>query len=208
MSFFEGSCRVPLVVHTPARFPARRVEAAVSLADLLPTLLDIATDGASPAPATPIEGRSLYPHLTGGAGHDEATGEYLAEGAVAPIVMIRRGRWKFVHSPEDPDELYDLAVDPLEQTNLAADPEHSERVRALRDEVARRWDLAVLDAAVRESQKRRHLVAGTLSIGTSAPWDYQPRRDASREYVRNTLALDDIEAKARFPRVRPLAAAP
>ena len=71
-----------------------------------------------------------------------------------------------------------------------------------------RWDLAALDAAVRESQKRRHLVAGTLSIGTPAPWDYQPRRDASREYVRNTLALDDIEAKARFPRVRPRAAAP
>ena len=108
--------------------------------------------------------------------------------------MIRRGRWKLVHSLEDPDELYDLAVDPLERANLAADPEHRERVRALRAEVARRWDLAALDAAVRESQKRRHLVAATLSIGTPAPWDYQPRRDASREYVRNTLALDDIEA--------------
>ncbi len=202
MSFFEGSSRVPLVIHAPARFPARRIAAAVSLADLLPTLLDIATDGAAPAAATPIEGRSLYPHLTGGEGHDEAVGEYLAEGAVAPIVMIRHGRWKFVHCPEDPDELYDVVVDPDERTNLAADPEQVERVQGLRDEVARRWDLAALDTAVRESQRRRHLVAGTLSIGMPAPWDYQPRRDASREYVRNTKALDDIEAQARFPRVR------
>ena len=202
MSFFEGACRVPLVVHAPARFPARRIAASVSLADLLPTLLDVATDGAEPGLATPIDGHSLYPHLTGGEGHDEVIGEYLAEGAGAPIVMIRRGRWKFVHCPEDPDQLYDLAADPGERINLAGDAEQNERVRAFRDEVTRRWDLAALDAAVRESQRRRHLVAGTLSIGTPAPWDYQPRRDASREYVRNTMALDDIEAQARFPRVR------
>ena len=202
MSFFEGACRVPLVVHAPARFPTRRIAASVSLADLLPTLLDVATDGAEPGLATPIDGHSLHPHLTGGEGHDEVIGEYLAEGAGAPIVMIRRGRWKFVHCPEDPDQLYDLPADPGERINLAGNAEQNERVRAFRDEVTRRWDLAALDAAVRESQRRRHLVAGTLSIGTPAPWDYQPRRDASREYVRNTMALDDIEAQARFPRVR------
>ena len=39
MSFFEGACRVPLVVHAPARFRPRRVAAAVSLVDLLPTLV-------------------------------------------------------------------------------------------------------------------------------------------------------------------------
>ena len=202
MSFFEGSCRVPLVVHAPARFPARRIADPVSLADLLPTLLAVATDGAELELATPIDGHSLYPHLTGGQGQGEVLGEYLAEGAAAPIVMIRRGRWKFVRCPEDPDQLYDLAADPDERTNRAGDAEQAELVRAFRQEVARRWDLAALDAAVRDSQRRRHLVAGTLSIGTSAPWDYQPRRDASREYVRNTMALDDIEAQARFPRVR------
>ena len=41
-------------------------------------------------------------------------GEYLAEGAIAPLVMIKRGRYKFVHSPVDPDQLYDLAEDPEE----------------------------------------------------------------------------------------------
>ena len=47
-------------------------------------------------------------------------GEYLAEGAIAPIVMIRRGRHKFVHSPADPDQLYDLTADPDERVNLSS----------------------------------------------------------------------------------------
>ena len=46
-------------------------------------------------------------------------GEYLAEGAIAPLVMIKRGRYKFVYSPADPDQLYDLAEDPDELRNLA-----------------------------------------------------------------------------------------
>ena len=42
-------------------------------------------------------------------------GEYLGEGAVAPVVMIRRVCvYKFVHSPVDPDQLFDLVADPHE----------------------------------------------------------------------------------------------
>lgn len=203
MSFFEGASRVPLIVHAPGRYAPKRVAAAVSLADLTPTFLDLATDGAPPPLATPLEGRSLLPHLLGTGGHDEVIGEYLAEGAVAPIVMIRRGALKFVHSPADPDQLYDLSADPHERTNLAADPAYAPTVAAFQAEIAARWDLDALRRAVRESQRRRHLVAGSLSIGTPAPWDYQPPRDASREYIRNHMDLDDLEARARFPRVRP-----
>ena len=42
----------------------------------------------------------------------------MAEGSIAPIVMIRRGTLKFVHCPADPDQLYDLADDPDERVNL------------------------------------------------------------------------------------------
>ena len=91
MSFFEGAGRVPLVVAAPGRFAPRRVGASVSLLDLLPTLVDLSGGDASSLGAT-IDGRSLAPHLHGRAGHDEAIGEYLAEGAIAPMVMIRRGR--------------------------------------------------------------------------------------------------------------------
>ncbi len=51
------------------------------------------------------------------------------------------------------------------------------------------------------SQRRRHLVTAALATGAHHSWDFQPFRDAGRQYVRNHLDLDDIEASARFPRV-------
>lgn len=41
MSFFEGACRVPLVVAAPGRFEPHRVAASVSLVDLMPTLVEL-----------------------------------------------------------------------------------------------------------------------------------------------------------------------
>ena len=148
-----------------------------------------------------LDGRSLVPHLSGAEGHDEAIGEYLAEGAIAPIVMIRRGDYKFIHSPADPDQLYDLAVDPGERNNLAARPEDGRtrrRLPARRSRAAGTCD--ALDAEVRASQRRRRLVDAALNQGEPRAWDFQPFRDAARQYVRNTIPLDDLEAMARFPR--------
>jgi choline-sulfatase len=202
MSFFEPACRIPLIVHAPGRFDARRVAESVSLVDLLPTLCELG--GVTSADfATPLDGRSLVPQLAGARGSDEVIGEYLAEGAIAPLVMIKRGRYKFVHSPADPDQLYDLADDPEELRNSSADAAQQARVREFRAEVARRWDLPALHAAVVASQARRHLVNRALRAGRHTPWDFQPMRDASRQYVRNDRDLGDLEAIARFPPLAP-----
>jgi choline-sulfatase len=200
MTYFEGGARVPLVISAPPKFAPRRVAASVSLVDILPTLVDLAGGDSSTLGAA-TDGRSLLPHLEGRHGHDEVIGEYLAEATIAPMVMIRRDRWKFIHSPADPDQLYDLVADPQERDNLAARAEAAERVAAFGAEVARRWDLAALDAAVRDSQRRRRLIDAALAKGERRSWDFQPYRDASRSYVRNTIPLDDLEAMARYPRV-------
>jgi choline-sulfatase len=198
MNFFEPACRIPLIVHCPTRFAARRVVHSASLVDILPTLCELA--GGNPdAYATPLDGASLVPQLEGAAGSDAVIGEYLAEGAIAPVVMIKRGRYKFVHSPVDPDQLYDLIDDPDEVRNLASLPGHAARTQEFRSEVARRWDLQALKAAVIASQQRRHLVNDALRQGRYTPWDFQPVRDASRQYVRNDQDLGDLEAMARFP---------
>ncbi len=198
MSFFEPACRIPLIVHAPKRFIPRRVPGAASLVDILPTLCELAGNGPADV-ATPLDGNSLVPQLGGDAGRDEVIGEYLAEGAIAPLVMIKRGRYKFVHSPVDPDQLYDLLDDPDEIRNLAAVGQHAERVREFRAEAARRWDMPALHAAVVDSQRRRHLVYDALRMGRYTPWDFQPFRDAGRQYVRNDQDLGDLEAMARFP---------
>jgi choline-sulfatase len=134
-------------------------------------------------------------------GHDEAIGEYLAEGAIAPIVMIRRGRHKFIHSPADPDQLYDLKRDPGERDNLADHPASAALLAGFRGEVGKRWDLAELDTRVRSSQRRRRFVDAALSKGKIHAWDFQPFRNASKQYIRNSMDLDDLEAMARFPPV-------
>jgi choline-sulfatase len=199
MSFFEPACRIPLIVTAPWRFAPRRVSETASLVDLLPTFVALALDDTAPSYAAPLDGCSVLPALEGDKGRGEATGEYLAEGAIAPIVMVRRLRHKFVHSPADPDQLYDLTADPDERVNIAAQAAHADVVASFRDEVARRWNLASVHEAVLASQRRRHFVYGALRQGRYRPWDFQPVRDASRSYVRNDQELNDLERMARFP---------
>jgi choline-sulfatase len=114
--------------------------------------------------------------------------------------MLRRGRHKFIHSPSDPDQLYDLAADPDELGNLATGPDAPSELRSFRADVAQGWDFARLTLRVIASQRRRRLVGLALAKGQHTAWDYQPVRDASRQYIRNHGDLEDIEAMARFPR--------
>ncbi|CAN7714118.1 choline-sulfatase [Caballeronia sp. 15711] len=202
MTFFEGGCRVPLIVHAPGQFKAAHVSASVSHLDLLPTLVELGRDAPRSTWPDTLDGRSLVPHLRGEPqAHDEAIGEYLAEGAIAPIVMLRRGEFKFIHTPSDPDQLYNVTADPLERTNLAMLPEHAARVAASREEIAARWDLDALREEVVQSQRRRQFHFEATTQGRIESWDWQPSVDASQRYMRNHIDLDTLEAMARFPAV-------
>ena len=53
-----------------------------------------------------------------------------------------------------------------------------------------------------QSQRRRRLVDAALKKGKIRAWDFQPFRDASQQYIRNAMDLDDLEAMARFPQGR------
>jgi len=202
MCFFEGATRVPLIVSAPSLFGPGRVSAPVSTMDLLPTLVGLATGGDLSGIVGDIDGQSLLPLLSGEP-DERATvvAEYLAEGAVAPIVMVRRHDLKLVHSPVDPDQLYDLAADPLERTNLVDDPAYAVTYAELKAEIVARWDLAVLDREVRESQQRRKAVVEAFADGEGPAWDFAPTYDASRRYIRNHMDLGELESMARFPPV-------
>ena len=186
MTFFEPSAAVPLIASMPRTLAARRVSANVSLLDLAPTVVELA--GGKHAQAGELDGSSLVPLLSGvdGSREDTVVAEYLAEGAVAPVVMIRRGPLKFIASPGDPDQLFDLSTDLHELVNLAADPVHSRETAAFRDEVAARWDLAGLRDKVVASQRRRRLISAALSVGAQSPWDYTTSEDTGERYVRGS----------------------
>jgi len=200
MNFHEGAARIPLMLHAPQQWGPARVPDPVSLVDVLPTLADLA--GVSDE-VRAQDGGSLTGFCTGdrhGTTHRTVAGEYLAEGAIAPIVMLRRGPWKFIHCPADPDQLFDVASDPDEVCNLAGEPRCADVLRDFRQEVAVRWDLDALHHQVLESQRARLLVTRALRSGSFTSWEWAPPRNPGAEYMRNHLDLNDVERLARWPR--------
>lgn len=208
MSWLEWSARVPLIVHAPHRFAPRRVTAPVSLLDLLPTLVDLATDGKGMTWADAIAGHSLLPLLAEG-DHTQSwsdhpvVGEYLAECVAAPLLMVRRGHYKYISCATDPAQLYDLAADPNELTNLATLPDYAALCQNFQQEVKQRWNVDHLGQTVIASQQRRRLVANALLQGKPTYWDFQPHRDATQEYVRNHMEFWELYKRTRFPYVEP-----
>jgi len=198
MCFYEGSARVPLMIAGRGIAPGA-VESPVSNLDVLPTLCDLAgIDMSAIAPWT--DGHSLLPLAGGAARTAPVLMEYAAEGSYAPLVAMREGRYKFIHCELDPPQLFDLESDPLERTNLAADPAQAALVASFMAKVRARWDMTGFDAAVRESQARRWVVYPALRNGAYYPWDFQPLQKASERYMRNHMNLDTLEGSKRFPR--------
>jgi choline-sulfatase len=200
MSFFEHSARVPLLLRAPGTGAPRRVAEPVSLLDLAPTLLEL-TDARWPHEHTDdLDGKSVVGLITGE--NESRPGavpaEYLAEGVNAPAVMVRRGRYKFIACPGDPDLLYDVRDDPAELVNLAGDPAHGETVDGLRGEVVRRWDLDGLTRRVLASQRERRLVMSGLRKGPASSWAFEPGGEGSRKYVRGGADLYELQRRARL----------
>lgn len=200
MSFHEGSARVPLIFSAPEMFRAGRVQTPVSLVDLLPTLLELGKSPARQDPADTMDGDSLVPVLKGEVRELDrpVISEYLGEGAVAPMIMVRRGSYKYIHCPVDPPLLFDLDRDPHELENLAGRQDFRETERRFEEIVHEHQDLKDLSERVLASQKRRRLVFKAHMTGKHTPWDFQPLFDASVRYMRNHLDLNEVEGRARI----------
>jgi choline-sulfatase len=202
MHFFEWALRVPLILNAPGRFAAHRVTQPVSLVDVLPTLLEVA--GGLVDPAMQGAGRSLVPLAAGGPAEPRPVlAEYTAEGALAPILMVRDGALKLIWSEADPPLLFDLDRDPRELRNVAQDPAYAAHLDRLLESVRENWDPAALRAAVVARQRARRFTWPALMTGRHTSWDYQPHTDASQRYWRNTQSMDEMEAGRRWPPASP-----
>jgi len=199
MNFFEGAARIPLSIAAPGRFDPGRVTMAASALDVLPTLLELA--GVSERElALPVDGISLVAAAEGRADTERVVAaEYMAEGSVSTMLMLRQGPWKYIWCEADPVQLYHLGDDPLEHANLAAVPAHAETLARFEAMRAARWNTDALDEDVRENQRRRILCYEALREGRFTPWDYQPPADASQRFMRNHLDLNVVEAASRVP---------
>ena len=200
-TFFERSVRVPLIVSRPGTWTPGRVDELVSLVDLLPTMLDVATDGDPPETVDPMDGRSLTGLLNGGGDWtDEVISEYTGEGVKAPCRMLRRGKHKFMYTHGFPDMLYDLEADPLERENLIDRPEMAAVAGELRRAVLDGWDPDHVNERCLESQRHRRFVQ--RATGGEPFWAYVAREGDDRRFIRNAGGIP-TKARARFPYVEP-----
>ncbi|HEV8500296.1 MAG TPA: choline-sulfatase [Casimicrobiaceae bacterium] len=205
MCFFEPAMRVPLIVRMPAgRAGASRIAHNVSHVDLLPTFLDLATDGHPPTMVEAVDGHSLAPLLDGDGrewSHD-VYAEYTADGSIAPCFMIRSGPHKYIWSAPDGAQLFDLAADPRELDDLAGTPAAAAVEVQMQRKLHAQWDVAAIEKAVLASQRRRLFLKPFAGSGAPS-WEYQPFKDASQQYVRGHSATV-AKGLSRFPYVDPL----
>ena len=103
--------------------------------DLAPTLLDFARVRVPRA----MQGRSLAPLLDGKVPRDWRKDFFYEHHTLTNIIPpsegVRTERWKYfryVESQPVVEELYDLASDPGEERNLAADPTQTKTLANLR----------------------------------------------------------------------------
>jgi len=176
----EWSARIPLMLRGPGIPAGKRVPAPVSLVDLFPTLCDLA--GAKVE--TAIDGHSLLPLLDGRAnGADrQVICEYLGEGPIEPVRMLRRGSHKIITVNGYPPQLFDLAKDPGESMNLSGSLEYASVEKNLRAGVEKDWNGEALKRAVMASQQQRLVVRSTKQFGAPPRWDFDAQAPGPFRY--------------------------
>ena len=135
----EGGIRAPLFVRWPGVFQPHTVDRIAAHIDVMPTLLEVT--GVAKPPAVKVDGLSLAPLLTGeGSGWPDRTLFFQWHRGDTPELhrafAARSQRYKVMQPlgngenklpPTFGFELYDMANDPLQQRNVAANSPRSSR---------------------------------------------------------------------------------
>ncbi|MEY4489145.1 MAG: hypothetical protein RIQ79_1653 [Verrucomicrobiota bacterium] len=125
---FEGGLRVPFAVRWPGKLPGGTVyRQSVSMLDIFAT---VAAASKIPAdPARPLDGVDLVPFLSGdnnGAPHERLYQRVFDSSTY----VVRQGNYKLIKTKKAPGIfLYNLANDPMERTNIAA--ENDDRIKTM-----------------------------------------------------------------------------
>ncbi len=129
----EETLRIPMLIAGPGILPGSN-DSLVCNIDLAPTLLDLCG-----ITAHEMDGTSLCPLL-------RRTGPLLREGLMTEHYGLQtplwqrsfhKGRWKIVVQEDGFTELYDLARDPAEMSNLADSANHAGTLRDMQGGLAK-----------------------------------------------------------------------
>lgn len=151
---FEGGTRVCAFANWPGHIKPAPNDALIHAVDLYPTLAALA--GAKTDKCKPLDGVNVWDALAQGTTSPRTEIVYNVEPFRA---AIRQGEWKLIIRTLLPSsaDLYNIAQDPGEKTNLAA--QHPEKVAAMR---------ARLEALAKEAAKPLFLIEQNKVIQKNA----------------------------------------
>nr|WP_306267976.1 sulfatase-like hydrolase/transferase [Pararhizobium sp. IMCC3301] len=151
----EESANVPMIL-VGSGIPAGTIcDTPVSLVDVFPTVLDAVGVEAS-GEDQELPGTSLFDIAA--APYDNTRQvfcEYHGSCAPTGLMMLRKGRYKFVFYTDYGVELFDLEEDPEEISNLASDASHAGIVAEFQSALARLVDPDATDAHAKRDQRKR-----------------------------------------------------
>jgi arylsulfatase A-like enzyme len=147
-SLWQESTRIPLAIRAPGVAKAGgRCSRPVSLIDLYPTLADLCglpAGSKKNEQGRPLDGHSLKPLLT-----DPENGTWTgpeaaltalskwgkANDAMQQSYALRTAEWRYIRYENGKEELYRVADDPHEWSNLAANAEHAAQLESFRTQL-------------------------------------------------------------------------
>ena len=132
MNMYEESSAIPLIAAGPGMPSGVRCTAPASHIDLQPTILK--AHGLDDE--TGLDGVALQDLVSGGHEDRAVLSEYHERGAITGMFMTRWRNWKYIAYPGYPPQLFDMAADPIESSDLGRDPAHAAN-RALCDDKLR-----------------------------------------------------------------------
>lgn len=154
-TMFEESANVPLILVDRDLPAGTTCDTPVSLVDIYHTALDTVGERLTEEERT-LPGRSLLEIARAPYDPERAVFcEYHASCAPSGLMMLRKGRFKYIHYTHHGAQLFDLERDPEERNDLAGDPAHAETCAALEAELRALVDPEAVDAAAKRDQRKR-----------------------------------------------------
>ena len=183
-TMYEEAAKVPLIVAGEGIPAGVTVDRPASHVDVYPFIMECAGEADERAVTPSHPGVSLN-DLAAGADPDRTIlSEYHAMGSRTGAFMVRVEAYKYVHYVAYPPQLFDLATDPEELTDLAHDAAYRSVLAEARGRLHSLCDPRAVDAAAKRRQSElialnggRAAVIARGDLGFSVPPGVEPMFD-------------------------------
>ena len=149
-TMYEEVAGVPLVIEGPG-IPRAKIDTPASHVDTYPFILQCAGLD-EPERDEGYPGHSLLELARGRRPERNVLCEYHGMGSTTGAFMIRHGAYKYVHYVAYRPQLFDLAADPEELNDLAAEPRYAGLIEECRARLHAICDPAEVDARAKKRQ--------------------------------------------------------